>query len=222
VAKRSDFNSRKDKTMLRRLVIAACVLIVPMGLLIAVGQGTAVAKMPTKAKGIANCRISSGTGTLSPGLTPLGSPGGVKINFTAALDNPCPNSSVTKPKGVTVTGGTVTGTGFYNSIAGGASSCTNFDGPDVVGTITVTVKWTTIGPPIANTKVVYKNNPATATGSPTDTITLLAPPGTALKSGSFTAPSSDNTTQLVTDLPAPPCGPGPFSTFNILGGFVLV
>jgi hypothetical protein len=207
VAKRRIFNSRKDKTMLRRLVIAACVLIVPMGLLIAVGQGTAAAKMPTKAKGIANCRISSGTGTLSPGLTPLGSPGGVKINFTAALDNPCPNSSVTKPKGVTVTGGTVTGTGFYNSIAGGASSCTNFDGPDVVG---------------ANTKIVYKNNPATATGSPTDTITLLAPPGTALKSGSFTAPSSDNTTQLVTDLPAPPCGPGPFSTFNILGGFVLV
>lgn len=208
--------------MARRLVLATTALIIPIGLLIAVDQGEAVAKAAAKATGIANCRISSGTGTVSPGLTPAGSAGGVKINFKAVLATPCPNSAVKTPKGVTVTGGTVTGSGFYKAIASGASSCANFDGPDVVGRITVTVAWTTTGPPIAKTTIVYKNNPATASGSPTDTITLLAPPGTATKSGSFTAPATDNTTQIATDLPAPVCGPGPFSTFTITGGSVLV
>jgi hypothetical protein len=222
VAETNDFDWRKDTSMMRRLLMTATAVIIPIGLLIAVDQGTAGAKMAVKATGIANCRISSGTGTLSPGLTPAGHAGGVKISFKAVLAQPCPNSSVTKPAGVTVTGGTVSGTGFYKAMAGGASSCANFDGPDVVGKITVTVAWATAGPPIADTRIVYKNNPATASGSPTDTITLLAPPGTATKSGSFTAPASNDTTQITTDLPAPPCGPGPFSTFTITGGSVLV
>ncbi|HEY7946551.1 MAG TPA: hypothetical protein VID75_02680 [Acidimicrobiales bacterium] len=43
-----------------------------------------------------------------------------------------------------------------------------------------------------------------------------------MKTWSFMAPATTNTTSIKTDLPAPPCGPGPFSTFNILGGNVLV
>jgi hypothetical protein len=206
--------------MVRRLVMTAAAAIVSMGLLVAADAGVSVAKGPAKAKGIANCHIASGTGNLNPGLTPAGSAGGVKINFSAVLDKQCGNSSITKPKGDTIVGGTVTGSGFYKT--GFGSSCANFDGPDVVGTITVTVKWATSGAPIANTTIVYKNNPATTSGSPTDTITLLAPPGTATKTGSFMAPATNDTTSLTTDLPAPPCGPGPFSTFNILGGNVLV
>jgi len=198
-----------------------------MGVLV-VGSGVAVAKGPPKAKGIANCPIFSGTGTLNPGLTPAGQPGGVKINFTASLGTAaagCPNANIAKPKGVTLLGGTVTGSGFYNALPApaSASSCADFDGTDVVGQIAVTIAWLTSPPgAIANTTIIYKNNPATVSGLLTDTITLTAPPGTATKTGSFAAPSSLNTTEIKTDLPAPPCGPGPFSSFNIVGGNVLV
>jgi hypothetical protein len=123
---------------------------------------------------------------------------------------------------VTITGGRVTGSGFYRPLACGASSCANFDGPDVVGKITVRIAWTTTGPAIAPTVVVYKNNPATASGAPTDTITLQAPPGSATKAGSFVVPSTSNTTEIKTDVPAPPCGGSPFSSFKISGGRVLV
>jgi hypothetical protein len=124
---------------------------------------------------------------------------------------------------VTIIGGTVTGSGYYKSVPGGASSCAKFDGVDVVGKIKVTIAWLT-NPPgaIANTIIVYTNNPATVSGAPVDTITLQAPPGTATETGSFSSPSAGNTTALKTDLPGPACGAGPYSTFNVLGGTVLV
>lgn len=174
--------------------------------------------------GKVTCFIQGGTGTLSPGLTPTGSAGGVKINFNGTLvKNQC-KSAVTKPKGDQVIGGTFTGTGFYDSppAGGPGSSCANFDGPDVVGSITVTINWATTGVPIAPTTIVYTGNPGTVSGSPTDTITLNAPPGTATKSGSFSAASTAALTQLVTDLPGPTCGAGPFATFNIVNGAVKV
>jgi hypothetical protein len=216
--------------MLRRLVIVATAVIIPVGLLLVSDAGVAAAGKAPKAKGIANCPIYSGSGTLGPGLTPAGQAGGVKINFTASLTNPgvaCGNSSITKPSGVIIIGGTVTGSGFYKALAppASASSCADFDGTDVVGEITVTIVWTTSPPgAIANTTIVYKNNPATVSGLSTDTIDLLAPPGTAMKTGSFTAPVSNNTTKLVTDIPSPGalCVAGPYSTFTISGGSVLV
>jgi hypothetical protein len=210
-----------------QLLAPALAVLLSIGVLVA-GSGVAVAKAPPRAKGIVNCAIFSGTGTLNPGLTPTGQAGGVKINFTASLGSPaaaCPNAAIKKPKGVTLLGGTVTGSGFYQALAApaSASSCADFDGTDVVGQITVTISWLTSPPSaIANTTIVYKNNAATVSGSPTDTITLLAPPGTATKTGSFAAPSSLNTTEIKTDLPAPPCGPGPYSSFTIVGGNVLV
>ena len=125
-----------------RFFVAAAALLASMGVFMVAGSGVAVAKKLPKAVGIANCPIYSGSGTVNPGLTPAGSPGGVKINFTASLTSPaggpCGNSSITSPAGVTIVGGTVTGSGYYKSVAGGASSCAKFDGVDVVGKIRVT------------------------------------------------------------------------------------
>ncbi len=207
----------------RRILVAA---VIPASLLVMTEVAPAGALGPN-ATGIANCHIYGGHGTLSPGLTPAGSPGGVKIAFAATLNNPtgalCANANVTSPAGVKIIGGTVTGSGFYNAPPGmNGSSCANFHGPDKVGTITVRVHWMTIGGPIADTVIVYTANPNTVSGAPVDTIKLVAPPGTAAKSGSFVGPPTLHTTELVTNLPAPPCGPGPFATFHISGGFVLV
>jgi len=208
--------------MLRRTLAVVAALLVPSGLLVATSSPDAWALI--SGQGIANCQIFSGTGTVSPGLTPAGSSGGVKIHFTAALDSAavggCPNSNVTVPVGDTIIGGTVTGSGSYKGV--NASACGNFNGPDVVGKIVVTIKWTMSGVPIAPTRLVYTANPGTVTGAPMDTITLTAPPGSATKTGSFAAPATLNTVQLKTDLPGPGCPPGPTSAFNILGGNVLV
>jgi len=213
--------------MFRKLVVTTAALLVPMGLVVIAGADPAVAYGPAKATGIANCHISSGTGTLSPGLTPSGSKGALKIAFTASLTfpaGPCPNASVNSPPGVTILGGTVTGIGVYKAPAGGnADTCANFDGPDILRHLSVTVAWTTSGPPIAKTKIVFKGNPGTVSGAPTDTITLDTPPAlTATKAGSFVTPSTLHTVQLITDIPGPGCGAGPYSTFNILGGVVTV
>jgi len=208
--------------MLRRTLAVVTALLVPSGLLVATSSSDAWALIG--GQGIANCQIFSGHGTVSPGLTPAGSASGVKIHFTAMLDSAaaggCPNSNVTVPAGDTIIGGKVTGSGFYNGV--NADACSNFNGPDVVGKIVVTIKWTMSGAPIAPTRIVYTSNPGTVTGAPFDIITLSAPPGSATKTGSFVAPPTLNTVQLKTDLPGPGCPPGPTSTFNVTGGNVLV
>jgi len=209
--------------MLRRILLTTAALLTPAALMVVTAPEAAWA-LPN-AHGIANCHIVSGHGTVNPGLTPAGSPGGVKINVTASQTSTagCPNSNVTSPAGDRILGGTVTGSGFYNAHSpGNGSSCVNFAGPGVVGKITVTIKWHMSGPPVANTKIVYQHNPNTVTAAPNDTITLKAPPGTAAKTGSFAAPASNNTVQLTTTLPGPGCGPGPWSAFKITGGNVLV
>ncbi len=213
--------------MLRRLFAITAAMLIPMGLLVIADSGPAVAGGPPKAVGIANCHISSGSGTLKPGLTPLGTKGYEKITFSASLTfpaGPCANSNVTSPAGVTILGGTVTGSGIYGPPPGGkASACPNFDGPDVLRHLTVTISWLTSGPPIAKTKIVYKGNAGTVSGAPTDTITLDTPPAaTAVKTGSFAAPPTLHTVQLVTNIPGPGCGPGPYSIFSISGGVVTV
>jgi hypothetical protein len=185
--------------------------------------GTASAAVHGSGK--VTCFVQSGSGTLLPGLTPAGSPGGVKINFSGKLVTGQCSSAVTKPKGDQVTGGTFSGTGFYDSppAGGPGSSCANFDGPDVVGKITVTINWTTTGVPIAPTVITYASNPGTVSGSPTDTFLFTnAPPGTATKSGSFASATTPATVKLLTDLPGPTCGAGPFTTFNISNGTIKV
>lgn len=201
---------------------AAALLVIPLATAGTATAGTATAAV--HASGKVTCFIKGGSGTLSPGLTPAGSPGGVKINFKGTFVTGQCASAVTKPKGDQVTGGSFTGTGFYDSppAGGPGSSCANFDGPDVVGMITVTISWTSTGPPILPTTISYASNPGTVSGSPTDTIVLNAPPGTATKSGSFGSASTPALTKMVTNLPGPTCGAGPFGTFNITTGDINV
>jgi hypothetical protein len=211
--------------MARKILVLVSTLIIPTGLILFTGEMAASAYGPPKATGIGNCHISSGTGTLTPGLTPVGTQGKLKISFTASLiQGPCPNADVTSPPGVTIVGGTVTGSGVYKPPAGGnASACADFDGPDILGHLKVTVAWHTTGGNIAKTNINYKGNPGTVSGSPTDTITLDTPPAaTAIKTGSFASPSTTHTVQLDTNIPGPLCGSGPYSTFVITGGVVTV
>jgi hypothetical protein len=186
--------------------------------------GTASAVASVHGSGQVTCFVKGGSGTLSPGLTPAGSPGGVKISFQGTFIKDKCTSAVTKPKGDQVTGGSFTASGFYDGPPGGGpgSSCGNFDGPDVVGTITVTIHWTTTGTPLTATTITYSNNPGTVSGSPTDTIVLNASPGTAVKSGSFASASTPALTKLATSIPGPTCGAGPFTTFTITAGDISV
>jgi len=216
--------------MLRRSLLATAALVVPIGLLVVTAPQAAWA-LPN-AHGTVRCPVTSGSGTVHPGLSVVGSHGGVKITFKATLGVPgallC-GGAVTSPPGDKIVGGTLTGSGYYNAptTAANGSSCANFDGPDKLGVITVVIKWLTTGPPIANTKVVYKNNPGTVAGAVVDTITLKVPPaGSAVKSGSFAFPPAGNPrlTKLVTTLPAPggACTAVPQTTFNITGGTVAM
>jgi len=192
--------------------------------------GTAPAFALPTAHGTATCRVlPGGNGFVNPGLTPAGSPGGVKINFSAQLGplvgtNLC-GGTVTSPAGTKVIGGHLTGSGFYNNVPGfpNGSACANFTHHDNVGAIIVKISWTVSGPLIAGTTVTYTGNPATVTNAGgVDTITLHAPLGTANKAGSFGFPPAGlpNTVKIKTNLPAspPPCGAGPFKNFNITGG----
>ena len=210
--------------MMRKSASVGACLAMSAGLVLGLSSGFAGARVVPalpNATGKAICKIASGSGTLSPGLTVGGSPGGVKISFSATMvvGGSC-GGAVTSPSGVTVLGGTLTGAGFYNPVpsTGNGSSCANFAGSDIVGKIKVKINWSVTGPAIAPTKVVYKNNTGTVVGSGTDTITLDAPTGTAVKSGSFTVPANPHRLVLVTTIPGPSCGTGSYSTFSILPG----
>jgi hypothetical protein len=211
--------------MLRKGFASLGVAVMGAGMFLAGSVTPATASPMVNGHGTVLCGISTGGGNVSPGLSVIGSAGGVKINFHAKFSTGNCNSNVTSPAGVVVIGGRLTGSGFYNGpVAGGnGSSCANFDGPDVVGKITVVIHWTTTGGPIAPTTVNYKLNTATVSGTLTDTITLKAPTGTAHKTGSFITPPTvgPNMTQLVTTLPAPAtCTATPVTTFTISGGVV--
>ena len=143
--------------------------------------GAAPATAVSAASGKVTCPVASGSGFFNPPLTHHGSPGGLKIHFHGKLLNSC-TSAVTSPPGDKVVGGTFTGDGYYTG--SNASSCANFDGPDVVGQITVTITWKTTGTPIPPTTIVYQNNPNTNSGLIV-LMTLNAPPGAATKAGSF-------------------------------------
>ena len=169
---------------------------------------------------------AGGTGFVSPGLASVGTPGIMKIKFTAQLvpvpANACGNG-VTSPAATHVTGGTVVGSGTYTPLVatGRGEQVHEPAGTDKVGTITVTINWTTTGTDIAPTTVVYSGNTGTVTVSGGhDLITLTG--GTI--SGSFTLPASASTytTKLLTSLPGPTCGPGPYSNFKIHSGSVAM
>jgi hypothetical protein len=210
--------------MLRNPLPKLATAAVLLGVLAFVEPGVAWAA--PMASGTVTCPVVSGAGTLSPGLTAAGSPGGVKITFHAKL-GPVPtagcSSSAVLPSGlpVTIKGGKLTGSGFFNGppSSGIGSSCANFDGPDVVGTIKAKVAWAA-SHAIAPSKVVYTGGTPAVSGSPTDTIQLPATGTTTTKSGSFTTPPLPNTIKLVTNIPSTCTSGPPITTFTITGGSV--
>lgn len=215
--------------MIRRTLVFAAVLTTVLGGLFVATQEAAVAA--PIAKGTAICPVTSGSGTVHPGISAAGSIGGVKINYTAVLGNPAAGTAcggaVTFPLGVKVIGGTLTGSGYYNAPAAGAhgSSCVNFDGPDKVGVIKETIVWATIGGPIANTVVTYTGDVASTAGpiNGFDTLTLKAPFGVKAAGSSFLVPAAPITSKFVTTLPAPgvKCV-GTTVNFKITGGGVAM
>ncbi len=213
--------------MIRRTLLFAAVLTTMLGGLFVATQEAAVAA--PIATGTASCPVVGGSGTVSPGLSLAGSPGGVKITYKATIGHPgttilC-GGTVTSPAGVHVVGGTVTGSGYYNppTAAAHGSSCANFDGPDKVGVIKETIVWATIGGPIANTNVTYTGDLASTTGplNGHDTLRLLAPYGVKAAGSSFLAPALPITSRFVTTLPAPGAlCVGTTTAFKITGGVV--
>jgi len=186
--------------------------------LLPAGAAPATAIVP--ASGKVTCPVASGTGGVNPALTHAGGGGGsIKINFHGKLASNC-TSAIINPQGDKVIGGTFAGGGYYTHT--NANSCANFDGPDVVGLIQVTITWKTTSTPIAPTTIVYKNNLNT-NSTPLVLMTLNAPPGTATKTGSFHALGTPVLTQLQTNIPGtcPPSTP-PIATFVIVGGKVSV
>ncbi len=212
--------------MFRKALLFTAVLVTIFGVLFVASQEAAVA-VPL-ATGTAVCPVTSGSGTLSPGISAAGHVGGVKITFKAVLGHPgstatCGGAVVTPP-GDHVLGGTLKGTGYYNPPTATAhgSSCVKFDGPDKVGNIKVTIAWITSGPPIGGTLITYTNNVASVAGPVNgyDTITLKAP--VATKAGSFAA-GAPRTTKLVTTIPAPGLHcVGATTAFKITSGGVSV
>ena len=196
----------------------------PVLALLLVPAGAASAGANAPGTGQVSCPVAGGgTGTVFPGLSVAGSPGGLKINFQGSFSAGNCASAVTQPPGDQVTGGTFSGGGYYTGAM--ASSCANFHGADVVGRIAVTINWITTGAPIAPTTIVYQNNPGTVSGTTIITLTA-APPGTAMKTGSFSAPGTPRFTQLKTNLPSPgptcPAAPSMSMPFTITGGQIKV
>jgi hypothetical protein len=181
------------------------------------------------ATGTATCPIISGSGTLHPGLTAAGSPGGVKITFKATL-GPVPvagcSSTAVLATGlpVSITGGTLKGSGSFNGPPGilpiSGNSCASFDGPDILSTIKAKVHWNA-APAIAPSKVTYTGGTPAVSGAPTDTISLPAPGTSTVKAGSLATPPLPDSIKLVTNIPSV-CAPTapPVKTFTITGGSV--
>lgn len=215
--------------MIRRTLVFAAVLTTMLGGLFLATQEAAVAA--PIATGTASCPVTSGSGTVSPGLSVAGSPGSVKITYKATIGHPgstilC-GGAVTSPTGVSVIGGTVTGSGYYNppSASAHGSACVKFDGPDKVGVIKEVIKWITIGGPIANTTVTYTGDVGSTTGPVNgfDTLTLKAPYGVKAAGSSFLVPAAPITSKFVTTLPAPGTHcVGTTTAFKITGGGVAM
>ena len=145
--------------MVRKAALVAVAVFIQAGIVVGV-SGTAWA-VPPRLIGTTNCAVFKGTGNFGPKLTVAGTSPTVKISFTGTLAG-C--VGVNKRNGVgapvTITGGTVTGSGYFTGT--NASKCANFEGPppaagptDRVGRITMTVNWAVVGPAVQASNVTY-------------------------------------------------------------------
>jgi len=219
------YGSGEENTMNVKVLKRTGTATALFGLLAVLVPSVAGASVP--AMGTVTCPVVSGSGHLNPGLTAAGTSGSVKIAFTAILGSSpvagCSGSAML-PTGapVTITGGILTGTGYYSApaVTANADSCANFDGPDNVGTISIKVKWAA-KPAIAPSKVQYKLGSPTVSGASTDTISLPSAATLVSKHGSFATPALPNSVKLVTNIPSTcPATSAPFTSFTISGGSV--
>jgi hypothetical protein len=146
--------------MTRKLGIVAAVVVLQAG--VVVGLGGEAWAVPPPLVGTVTCSAFVGTGTLHPKLTVAGGPGGIKITFKGTATG-CVGVSTRLLAPVTVSSGTVTGSGYFTGIT--ASKCANFQGlaPPLVtvGNIKMKVRWTlTNGAAVQKSKVVYSASPA--------------------------------------------------------------
>jgi len=145
--------------MVRKAALVAVAVFIQAGILAGV-SGPAWA-VPPRLEGTTSCSVFKGTGNFGPKLTATGTGSAVKISFTGTLSG-CAGLNRRNGIGpaVTITGGTVTGSGYFTGV--NAPKCANFEGPppasgptDLVGSITVTVNWAVVGPAVQPSKVTY-------------------------------------------------------------------
>jgi len=146
--------------MTRKLAVITAVLVLQAGVVI--GLDGVAGAVPPPLVGTVTCSSFVGTGTLSPSLTVGGGAGGIKITFKGKATG-CVGVSTRLLAPVTVSKGTVTGSGYFTGTA--ASKCANFQGlaPLLVnvGNIKMKVKWKlTNNAAVLPSKVVYSATPA--------------------------------------------------------------
>ena len=179
--------------MKHKLLALSAVAMLFSTLFTAVDTGTAFAAAPA-ASGTIGCKILGG-GKFSPPLTIPGSSKTVKINFSAKSASCGGNVKAPNSAGaigpVTVSSVAITGSGYIKKVGPGfANKCSNFQGSDTIGVITVTYNWTAV-PAIAPTVVKFTGGTASIVTpiiptSPFDKIKLPAPAGTIkVTTGSF-------------------------------------
>lgn len=210
----------------RRLVRAGlAVVMMPTVLTVTVGAGVAWANPAAKAAaGKVTCPVT-GSGTFSPKLTLGGSPGGVKYTITAKSKD-CTSNATVDGKKVTITGVTVTGSGYWNSTPPftTGSSCASLP-TDLLGSgQKMKYVWTST-PAIANTNITFKQGKPWAVNGPIFNFKLpgAAPAAVITASAGSFAPVAVQTWNVTTNI-ASNCvtGWGPYPNFTITGGTITV
>ena len=198
--------------------VSVVVLLVATTLSVTSNVGVAWAAKPD-ASGTVTCKVT-GSGTFSPKLTLAGSPGGVKFTFTAKASK-CKSNATIPGAIATITGATVTASGYWNGSGPSGSSCASLP-TDTLGTVNAKYVWTS-APPIANTNIATSGGvPWLASGPSFKFDVTLIGASITSSSGSF-SPATSETFDLKTNI-ANPCGAGwgPYPTFNITGGSFTV
>lgn len=204
-----------ETTIFRKPAAVLAVVLVEVGLVVGL---SGVAGATPALSGHVTCSSFVGKGTFGPKLTLAGSPGAVKITFKGKLSG-CTGGSIHYAGAIhTVTGGKVSGSGFFNGAA--ASKCANFQGVvpiDTVGTIKMKVMWK-LSPPlaVAPSNVTYGSAPGTYSApvaGVTMSLQLGAVPGTQTTvAGSYAGSAVQDTVMGVT-VPVTGCPVGPAFIF---------
>ncbi len=207
---------------MRRLLLCVVGVTVLAAAMTFASTGTAFAG-PLRATGSANCSIT-GSGTLHPHLTAVGSGGGEAIKFTGTTGS-CTTVGVQNTAGVpvTITGMTVKGVGkLINPSTGSfANSCNGFNTQDEIAAMKLKVVWAAV-PAIKPTVVSYVHGtiPLVSPSGLFDEISAPAGATTTITGSFFTSPLALLT--LITNI-LNTCSStwGPYSAFTFGAGSSL-